>query len=313
MLVVNLKNILPNSFKNLILKIYLKFINQFLIYNSSESYWSKNLVDSPSKGFRSVKQSLEHLNWRNRQYINCERNMNFENTENKVVLDYGCGPGNGIINTINISKPKEIFAVDVSEKAIKLAKKRANLHKINVNFIKIKENKKIYSIKNNSIDVIKCDGVLHHVEDINFVLKEFDRILKKNGVINIMVYNKESIWFHLHVGYELMLKKNILPKKSIDDVFKISTDGFQCPISRCYSKEDFIKICKLNNFKAKLNNISVSLFELKKISLINEALMNKNLLKENRNFLEKIVLKKEIPYFKDRIAGINSYYELRKI
>jgi len=110
-----------------------------------------------------------------------------------------------------------------------------------------------------------------------------------------------------------MLKKNIFPKKSIDEVFKISTDGFQCPISRCYSKDEFIKICKLNNFKAKLNNISVSLFELKKISLIKEALMNKNLLKENRNFLEKIVLKKEIPYFKDKIAGINSYYELRKI
>ena len=37
----------------------------------------------------------------------------------------------------------------------------------------------MYEIENNSIDVIKCDGVLHHIEDIAFVFKEFKRILKK--------------------------------------------------------------------------------------------------------------------------------------
>ena len=193
-------------------------------YKSSESYWNKNLVDTPKGGFKNISQSLSHIKWRNNQYIDCEKNMYLKNAQNKVVLDYGCGPGNGIINLILNSTPKKIYAVDVSKKAIELAKKRVELHNLKVNFIKINENQKISKIKNNSIDIIKCDGVLHHIKDMDFVLKEFKRILKKNGRINIMVYNRDSIWYHLHVGYELIHKRKIFPNKSIEDVFKISTD-----------------------------------------------------------------------------------------
>ena len=133
--------------------------------------------------------------------------MDFHNAHRKIVLDYGCGPGNGIINIINSANPKKIYAVDVSKKSILLAKKRANLHKLKVYFHQINENEKMYEIENNSVDVIKCDGVLHHIEDIAFVFKEFKRILKKKGVINLMVYNRDSLWFHLRVNYELMIKK----------------------------------------------------------------------------------------------------------
>jgi len=183
-----------------------------------------------------------------------------------------------------------------------------------VNFIKINENQPIKIIKKNSVDVIKCDGVLHHIKNLDFVFKEFNRILKKNGIINIMVYNKNSIWFYLHVGYELMIQRNIFPHKSALEVFKISTDGFQCPISKCFTPTEFMKLCKKNNFKAKLVNISISLFELKKTKLLDEALNSKNLNRSNKDFLRQIYFdKKKIPYFKKNIAGINAYYELRKL
>ncbi len=183
-----------------------------------------------------------------------------------------------------------------------------------MNFIKINENQPIKIIKKNSVDVIKCDGVLHHIKNLDFVFKEFNRILKKNGIINIMVYNKNSIWFYLHVGYELMIQRNIFPHKSALEVFKISTDGFQCPISKCFTPTEFMKLCKKNNFKAKLVNISISLFELKKTKLLDEALNSKNLNRSNKDFLRQIYFdKKKIPYFKKNIAGINAYYELRKL
>ena len=102
--------------------------------------------------------------------------MKFSNSNNKIVLDYGCGPGNGIINIINNAKPKEIFAVDVSQKAINLAEKRAKLHNLNVNFVKINENQPIKIIRKNSIDIIKCDGVLHHINNLDFYML-FETIL----------------------------------------------------------------------------------------------------------------------------------------
>ena len=309
-----LKYILPKKIVNLILKIYIKASLFFSPFKTSQSFWNSNTVDSPKGGFNNVDDSQNHLKWRNNQYIGSEENMKFSNSNNKVVLDYGCGPGNGIINIINNAKPKEIFAVDVSQKAINLAEKRAKLHNLNVNFVKINENQPIKTIRKNSIDIIKCDGVLHHIKNLDFVFKEFNRILKKNGIINVMVYNKNSIWFYLHVGYELMIKRNIFPYKSDFEVFKISTDGFQCPISKCFTPTEFIELCRKNNFKAKLVNISISLFELKKMKLLEEALNSECLKRSNKDFLKQIYFdKKKIPYFKKNIAGINAYYELRKI
>jgi ubiquinone/menaquinone biosynthesis C-methylase UbiE len=305
-----LKNILPDFILNLILKLYISFV-RLRTFKTSQSFWNENTVSSPKNGFKSIKESMKHLKWRNNQYINSEKNMYFKNTQKKIVLDYGCGPGNGLINIMNISNPKKIYAVDVSEKSIYLAKKRAKLHDLNVSFIKINENETINSIDDNSIDVIKSDGVLHHIENIDFVLREFKRILKKNGVINLMIYNRDSLWFHLHVNYELMIKKKIFSNSSDEEVFKISTDGFQCPISNCFSPSKFIEICKKNKFRTKLKNVSISLFELSKVNLINEAINSKKIKLSSKDFLKQIYFKKKIPYFRKNIAGINAYYELR--
>ena len=305
-----LKNILPDFILNLILKLYISFV-RLRTYKTSQSFWNENTVSSPKNGFKSIEESMEHLKWRNNQYINSKKNMYFKNTQKKIVLDYGCGPGNGLINIINTSNPKKIYAVDVSEKSIYLAKKRAKLHNLNVSFIKINENEKINSIDDNSIDVIKSDGVLHHIENIDFVLREFKRILKKNGVINLMIYNRDSLWFHLHVNYELMIKKKIFSNSSDEEVFKISTDGFQCPVSYCFSPSKFIEICKKNKFRTKLKNVSISLFELSKVNLINEAINSENIKLSSKDFLKQIYFKRRIPYFRKNIAGINAYYELR--
>ena len=305
-----LKNILPDFILNLILKLYISFV-RLRTFKTSQSFWNENTVSSPKNGFKSIEESMEHLKWRNNQYINSKKNMYFKNTQKKIVLDYGCGPGNGLINIINTSNPKKIYAVDVSEKSIYLAKKRAKLHNLNVSFIKINENEKINSIDDNSIDVIKSDGVLHHIENVDFVLREFKRILKKNGVINLMIYNRDSLWFHLHVNYELMVKKKIFSNSSDEEVFKISTDGFQCPVSYCFSPSKFIEICKKNKFRTKLKNVSISLFELSKVNLIKEAINSEKIKLSSKDFLKQIYFKRRIPYFRKNIAGINAYYELR--
>ena len=126
-----------------------------------------------------------------------------------------------------------------------------------------------------------------------------------------MIYNRDSLWFHLHVNYELMIKKKIFSNSPDEEVFKISTDGFQCPISKCFSPSDFIKICKKNKFRSQLKNISVSLFELGKVNLINEAIDSEQIKQSSKDFLKQIYIKKNIPYYKKNIAGINAYYELR--
>ena len=54
----------------------------------------------------------------------------------------------------------------------------------------------MYKIENNSIDVIKCDGVLYHNEDMGLFLKNLKEYQKKI-IINLVVHNRDSLWFHL--------------------------------------------------------------------------------------------------------------------
>ena len=60
--------------------------------------------------------------------------------------------------------------------------------------------------------------------------------------------------------------------------------------------------------------MSISLFEMSKISLMWEAQKSKLLENNSIRFLKKIEFdKRGIPYFKKNVAGINSYFELTKL
>jgi len=308
-----MSNLLSNI-KVCILRIYVFFIDMLPKYSSSQKFWNKNIVDSPKNGFSSLEKSLNHLNWRNTQYINSISLMNYQSFNKKVILEYGCGPGNDLINMNILSKPKKIFAYDVSTKAINLARKRTELHNLNINFILGDETQTKLPLRDNSIDIINSQGVLHHIENLKYVFKEFKRVLNNKGYIQVMVYNKNSLWFHLHVAYEMKLKKKLWKNESLENIFKKTTDGFRCPVAKCYTSLEFIGLCKENGFNCSLIGVSTSLFEMRRVNLIWEALQNKNLNNESRNFLRKIEFASNgEPMFNEQVAGINSYYKLTPI
>lgn len=308
-----LKKFLPTLFSNLLYRVYIKIIKIYPKYLSSQNFWNDNIVDSPKTGFKSIKDSLSHLEWRNNQYIDSTKYILMDNLNNKTVLDYGCGPGNDLINISVLSKPKRLVAVDVSQEAIKRAQQRTNLHNLDVDFLKINENQKIHVIDDSSLDVIHSNGVLHHIENLEIVFNEFHRMLKDDGYAQIMVYNKESIWYHLHVAFEMKIKRNLFKGSKNEEIFRRSTDGFNCPVSVCYTPRNFINLCKRFNFNCELTGISISLFEMSKLSLIWEALKSQELEKESTDFLKEIRFNNRgLPVFKKNNAGINSYYKLTK-
>lgn len=308
-----LKKILPTLISNFLHRVYIKIIKIYPKYISSQDFWNYNIVDSPKKGFKSVKDSLSHLEWRNNQYIDSTKYIQMDNLNNKTVLDYGCGPGNDLVNISILSKPKKLLATDVSQEAILRARQRTKLHNLDVDFIKINENQKIHVINDKSLDVIHSNGVLHHVEDIEIVFNEFHRMLKDDGYAQVMIYNKESIWFHLHVAFEMKIKRNLFRNSKNEEIFKRTTDGFNCPVSVCYRPKNFINLCKSYDFNCQLTGVSVSLFEMSKLNMIWEALKSQELEKESADFLKEIRFNdRGLPVFKKNNAGINSYFKLTK-
>ena len=280
---------------------------------SNTDYWTRHNVTNHLK-FSSKQQSLDYLDWRNTQYLDYEKLMPCLGQDSKVILDYGCGPGHDLVGFLEFSKPKSVYAADISTTSLEESKQRLAFHKSDiVEFILLKNGQKELPFKDDFFDYIHCSGVLHHTPNIEEILREFYRILKPRGVVRIMVYNYDSIWLHLYVAYKLRLVDQIILDEPIEETFRKSTDGFNCPISRYYKKDIFLNLCRNQGFYGKFLGSAISLHEMSLLPLRYEALQNPALLKEHRDFLKNLNFDRFArPIYNNEVAGIDAFYEFTK-
>jgi ubiquinone/menaquinone biosynthesis C-methylase UbiE len=98
------------------------------------------------------------------------------NTNNSVVLDYGCGIGNSLEQVVNF-KPKKITGIDISEISIEKAKKNFDAYtKIEL----LVDNCEKTKFEENTFDIVYGTGILHHL-NFEICLDEIQRILKPGG------------------------------------------------------------------------------------------------------------------------------------
>ena len=295
-----------------------------------DKYWQEHTVNSLN--FATPEESLQYLKWRSLKYPFFHDLMELYNAdEDWTVLDYGCGPGNDLVGYSCLSKAKKVIGVDISDKAFYLAKKRLLLHNIDVDT----SNSKVQLIKisdalssegsvlkntiaNESIDHIYCQGVLHHVTEPTLILKEFYRILKKGSKACIMVYNRNSIFYHLYVGY----MKRVLAgmEGTTEEIFTRSTDGSECPISYTTIPEEYIPICEEAGFSVEYRGGYLCDLEIDLVfKYLENAKLDFRCDKEHRNFLKKIKINLQAatladgsPYYEGKLAGIGGVYVLHK-
>lgn len=300
-------------------KILIWYLNPTVMKNalanikSSSEYWTLHNVTG-HLDFKTKEESLLYMRWRFDQYSNYQELIPCAGFDDKVILDYGCGPGHDVIGFVEYSKPKKIIAMDVSSTSLEETKKRIALHNASesTEIRLIKEGEKL-PIEDNSIDYIHSSGVLHHTPNMPDILDEFHRILKPDGVIRIMVYNYNSIWTHLYVPYILQIKQNIYSDLSLKEAFKRSTDGEFCPISNNYTPEQYLEICNQSGFIGKFLGAAISLDEMDWLLERNKAMKDIRLAEEHRNFLKNLTFDSNLrPIYNGNIAGIDAVFELTK-
>ena len=274
-------------------------------------YWTGHLVNH--RRHLSRKESLDHFHWRNSQYPGYIELMPVAWQDGKVVLDYGCGPGNDLVGFGEFSKPKKLYGVDISSSALRLAEERLALHDINAELIQIEDSESELPIPSSSVDYIHTSGVLHHCSYPHAILNEFKRILKPGGKLSIMVYNYDSIWLHLYVAYVLRIEKGIYRDGSLLDAFRRSTDGVGCPISNCYKKEDFSELVQSFGFIGGFSGCSISKHEMGLLHKRNAAINCSELESDHSSFLKNLVIDKDgIPFHGNEVAGIDGCYNFTK-
>lgn len=276
-----------------------------------KAYWTGHLVQVSR--FKSRDESLSHFHWRNSQYPGYIELMPVNAGDDLVVLDFGCGPGNDLVGFSEFSKPASLYGIDVSPKAIDHAKERLALHGSKVFFQNCDERYTKIDLPDSSVDVIHSSGVLHHMTNPDLALQEFHRILKPGGKLQIMVYNQNSLWFHLKTAYQTQIIEQRFRNLTTSEAFEKTTDGEFCPIARCYEPREFLAIVEAVGFRGRHKGNSFSLIEAAIIPLIPHALMDQRLSEQHRNFLGELTYnEKNYPIHAGQIAGINACFEFLK-
>jgi ubiquinone/menaquinone biosynthesis C-methylase UbiE len=143
-------------------------------------------------------------------------------------LEVSCGKGRvtqKIHKTFN-----QYLATDISKEMISIAKKKLKT----VDFKE--EDAELLNQPKNKFDCVICLEALVHYPNPSKALKEFNRVLKKNGVLIIDYDNKYSIRRIIKsVHYKIVKEKN--PR------------GYE--IFKPYSKKEFLKMMKKASFKIK--------------------------------------------------------------
>jgi ubiquinone/menaquinone biosynthesis C-methylase UbiE len=278
---------------------------------TSQDFWTRYNV-TLHKAFNSPEESVSYFHWRNEQYFDYLKYMPVKDQDHKVVLDYGCGPGNDLVGFRYYSDPKHLIGMDVSPVSLAQARKRLDLHNYSAELLRINENDTSLPIENESIDYIHSSGVLHHVPDPTRVLREFKRILRPGGEARIMVYNYDSLWLHLHVAYIARVVKKLYRDISIREAFSRFTDGAECPRAYVYQPKEFIEVANSAGFSCYFLGAAMAVREFADFELRCSAIMDPDLAREHRQFLHGLLLdERGLPMHGDVLAGIDGCYSLR--
>jgi SAM-dependent methyltransferase len=278
---------------------------------TSAQYWTQHNV-TEHRSFANAEESVDYFNWRNAQYPGYIDLMPVNEATGKVVLDYGCGPGNDLVGFAVHSQPARLIGADVSVSSLAEAEARLTLHGGRpAEFVRLDPERTALPFETGSVDLIHSAGVLHHLPDMAATLREFRRILRDDGYAQIMVYNYDSVWLHLYAAY---IYRKMVPwkaKASKVDLFKETTDGEHCPIVNCFRPDAFCDIAGKAGFDAKFCGGAASLNEMAWLSQRFEAIKDISLDSESRDFLSALTFDdRMMPLYRNRVAGINACFRL---
>lgn len=283
---------------------------------SIDQYWNSYTVYAPQ--FYAALQSTRNLRWRFEIHpLFKELSGLYGIHDGETILDFGCGPGNDLTGFAIFTNAAKIIGIDVSEKSLLLASKRLALHKIprdRIELIQISDSSSEIPLPSDSVDFINCQGVLMHTRDPETILSEFFRILKPGGSACLMVYNKNSVWYHLYTPYIRVILDGEFQGLNPEEAFSKTTDGLDCPMSRCYLPNQFVKICEAAGFQCRYEGGYFTQTEINSIDrYLSEAINDERLSDDHKRFLLALEFdSKGFAKFGGYYAGVSGVYKLYK-
>lgn len=282
-----------------------------------EQYWNHHTVRS--LGFESAAESARYLEWRFDEYPRFRELMDlWGDHDGETILDYGCGPGNDVTGFLLGTGARCVVGADVSDKALSLAASRLALHEIDpgrYRLLRVSDAEPELPLAEGSIDYLHCGGVIQHTTTPERVLAELARTLRAGGLGRIMVYNRNSLYFHLYTAYERRVLHDLFKGLSAEEAFARNTDGARCPVSRAFRPSEFCQLARAAGFEIEFLGGYFATIELDLWRTLGaEAAQDRRLADEHREFLRGVSTDGAdgFPRFEGQYAGVGGVYAVRK-
>ena len=167
----------------------------------------------------------------------------FERWKGKRVLEIGCGIGT---DTINFARAgAHVTAVDLSEKSIAIARRRAEVYGLSgrVRFFCGDAESLGDILPDGTYDLIYSFGVIHHTPHPERVIHQLKRFAHRGTTVKVMVYHRRSwkvFWIILRYGWGRFWRAEEL-------VARHSEAQTGCPVTFTYTPREMPGF--LNGFK----------------------------------------------------------------
>jgi len=189
-------------------------------------------------------QSMRKLRYELQDYM--FDSFEFDKFKGKKVLEIGCGSG---IDSAEFAKNgAEVYAVDMSDKAVNHTKKVFEGLKLKGKISKADATN--LPFENDFFDLVYVYGVLHHIPVVEKAMDEIHRVLKHDGKCFAMLYHKDSLLYYYSILYlgGVVLKgfnKGLTEK---DILARYSEGKVGNPYSRVYSVDEAKRLFYTSGF-----------------------------------------------------------------
>jgi ubiquinone/menaquinone biosynthesis C-methylase UbiE len=136
------------------------------------------------------------------------------------LLDVGCNTGQ--YTTLFEALGFEMAGVDLSDKAIELAKENAKSLNLNIDYFQA-DVENLSMINENSFDGVVSFSALRYLSNLKVALQQLHRATKKGGVVTLDFPNKHCPWFNIlknHFGVGNHINDHFYTVKELSQLFK---------------------------------------------------------------------------------------------
>lgn len=210
-------------------------------------YWDSrpcNIRHSPKPvGSREYFDEVEDRKYRVEPHIPAF--AEFPRWRGKKVLEIGCGIGT---DTINFARHGAwVTAVDLSEKSLEIAERRARLYGLadRIRFLCADAERLSHFLPLEPYDLVYSFGVLHHTPHPDRALREIRPYMAEESTLKLMVYHRRSwkvLWILLTYGRGRFWRLDEL-------VARHSEAQTGCPVTYTYTRSQARRLLAASGFE----------------------------------------------------------------